>query len=111
MTDERGTITYLIFHDDFSALQFMADSHAGILGVEQHVGNHVARMAFESAQSPLKKGGWSIGNCIDIDQSQRCHAVSPGRSSKSESNVFVMWFFIRSSAQILYQEAPGDVAG
>jgi len=53
MSGQRGPTTYLIFHDDFSALQSMADTHEGILGVEQHVGSTVAKMAFVTAQSPL----------------------------------------------------------
>jgi len=53
MTGERGPTTYLIFHDDFSALETMANQHEGILGVEQHEGSNVAKMAFTSAKSPL----------------------------------------------------------
>lgn len=53
MSGQRGPVTYLIFHDDFAALQAMADQHEDILGVEHSVGSNVAKMAFASAQSPL----------------------------------------------------------
>jgi len=53
MSGQRGPTTYLIFHTDFYALQSMADKHDGILGVEQHEGSNVAKMAFISAKSPL----------------------------------------------------------
>ena len=53
MTGERGPTTYLIFHNDMAALQSMASEHEGILGVEQHEGSNVAKMAFLSAKSPL----------------------------------------------------------
>lgn len=53
MTGERGPTTYLIFHNDFAALETMAHSNDDILGVEQHQGSNVAKMAFISAQSPL----------------------------------------------------------
>jgi len=53
MSGQRGPTTYLIFHTDFDALQSMADKHDGILGVEQHEGSNVAKMAFVSAKSPL----------------------------------------------------------
>jgi len=53
MTGERGATSYLIFHNDFIVLQAMANTHEGILGVEQHKGSNVAKMAFVSAKSPL----------------------------------------------------------
>lgn len=53
MSGQRGPTTYLIFHNDFNALQNMANLHDGILGVEQHEGSTVAKMAFQTAKSPL----------------------------------------------------------
>jgi len=53
MTGERGPTTYLIFHNDFDTLQRFADEHEDILGVEQHEGSSVAKMAFVSATSLL----------------------------------------------------------
>ena len=53
MTGERGPTTYLVFHNDFSVLQNMADRHEGILGVEQDERSNVAKIAFTSAKSPL----------------------------------------------------------
>jgi len=53
MSGQRGPTTYLIFHTDFAALQSMANLHEGILGVEQHEGSTVAKMAFQTAESPL----------------------------------------------------------
>lgn len=53
MSGQRGPATYLVFHSDFAALQSMADSSSEILGVEQHLGSNVAKMAFVSVTSPL----------------------------------------------------------
>ena len=53
MAGERGPATYLIFHNDYAALESMANQHEGILGVEQALGSNVAKMAFLSAKSPL----------------------------------------------------------
>lgn len=53
MNGERGPTTYLISHDNYAVLQEMANANEDILGVEQHQGSNVAKMAFISAQSPL----------------------------------------------------------
>lgn len=53
MSGQRGPTTYLIFHSDFAALASMANEHEDILGVEQHEGSTVAKMAFRSAKSTL----------------------------------------------------------
>ena len=53
MAGLRGPATYLIFHDDFAQLELIANANEGILGVEQHTGSNVAKMAFISAKSEL----------------------------------------------------------
>jgi len=53
MSGQRGPTTYLIFHNDLAVLQKFASTHDGVLGVEQHTGSNVAKMAFVSAKSPL----------------------------------------------------------
>jgi len=53
MSGQRGPTTYLIFHNDFASLQQFANAHDGVLGVEQHIGSNVAKMAFVSAKSSL----------------------------------------------------------
>jgi len=55
MSGESGPTTYLIAHNDYSALQAMADKHAGILSVEQNEGSTVARMAFGAGMNALVK--------------------------------------------------------
>ena len=63
MTGERGPATYLVFHDDFAALQSLASEHEDILGVEQDEGSNVAKMAFLSAKSPLIE---QVGNLPSV---------------------------------------------
>ena len=53
MTGERGPVTYLVFHTDLAALENITAAHDEILGVEQHDFSNVAKMAFQSADSPL----------------------------------------------------------
>ena len=53
MSGQRGPTTYLICHNDLAALQEFANAHDGVLGVEQHIGSNVAKMAFVSAKSSL----------------------------------------------------------
>lgn len=53
MTGQRGPTTYLVFHNDLAALQNFANAHDDVLGVEQHLGSNVAKMAFVSAKSTL----------------------------------------------------------
>jgi len=53
MSAQRGPVTYLVFHSDFSTLESLAASEPEILGVEQHAGSNVAKMAFISANSLL----------------------------------------------------------
>lgn len=52
MAGERGPVTYLVFHDDYTRLQMLASDSDEILGVEQSAGSNVAKIAFVSAQSP-----------------------------------------------------------
>ena len=53
MSGERGPTTYLVFHNDFSVLQELADENDDILGVEQDERSNVAKIAFISAKSPF----------------------------------------------------------
>jgi len=76
MTGERGPTTYLIFHDNFAALQNMADNNEGILGVEQHEGSNVAKMAFVSAKSTLiddVRQLASVSSMINRNVPMLCH--------------------------------------
>jgi len=76
MTGEQGPTTYLIFHNDFAALQQMAAANEGILGVEQHVASNVAKMAFVDAKSPLiseVRRLASVSNMINRNVPMLCH--------------------------------------
>jgi len=76
MSGQRGPATYLIFHEDFTALQTMADQHTGILGVEQAMGSNVAKMAFVSAKSPLIEDVRqlaSVSSMINRNVPMMCH--------------------------------------
>ncbi len=53
MSGQRGPVTFLVFHDNLEVLSELADLHEGILGVEQHSKSNVAKIAFNSIDSPL----------------------------------------------------------
>jgi len=76
MSGERGPTTYLIFHTDFAVLEGMANLHEDILGVEQHEGSNVAKMAFKSAKSPLIDEVQQlavVSNMINRNVAMLCH--------------------------------------
>jgi len=76
MSGERGPTTYLISHNDYAALQAMAHMHEGILGVEQHAGSNVAKMAFVDAKSPLieeVRQLAAVSNMINRNVPMICH--------------------------------------
>ena len=53
MSGERGPATFLVFHDDYAALEAVTSLHTDILGIEPSEFDNVAKMAFVSVQSPL----------------------------------------------------------
>jgi len=76
MSGQRGPTTYLIFHNNFAELQTLADTHDDILGVEQHEGSTVAKMAFLSAQSPLieqVRNSTAVSSMINRNVPMLCH--------------------------------------
>ncbi len=76
MTGDRGPTTYLVFHKNLEALKALANEHDDILGVEQSEFSSVAKMAFQSAQSPLIKvvsEHPSVTNMVNRNVPMICH--------------------------------------